>query len=168
VTKHGSKLQKLSLDNPVVDFFTGNPSTTAMDLASLSHLRSLTLPLEALLSGPAGEYSVPATDVASHDDDDDDEFSGSHAPGHCVNTPTASLRQLLPHSLQRLRIIDDWHLWADAIRLDMELRNLILDTRFFEPRSIRVRRKLPWSKHVKDLGWQEFRHGPYWNVLLRS
>jgi len=169
VTKHGSKLQKLCLDNPVVDFFTGSPSTTAMNLASLSHLRSLTLPLEALLSSPAGEYSVPAPDEVSHDDDnDDDEFSDSHAPGHGVNTPTVSLCQLLPTSLQRLRIIDDWHLWADAIRLDMELRNLILDPQFSELRSIRVRRKLPWSKHVKDLGWHESRHKPYWNVLLRS
>jgi hypothetical protein len=120
--------------------------------------------VEALLSEPAGEYNVPATEEAG---DDDEEFINLHAPGQGVNTPTASLRQILPHSLQRLRIIDDWHLWADAIRLDMELSDLILDPQFAELRSIRVRRKLPWSKHVEDLGWHEYRHGPYWNVLLR-
>jgi hypothetical protein len=168
VTKHGSKLQKLRLDNPAIQFLPGKPSTTSLNLASLSDLRSLTLPVEALLSEPAGEYSVPATHEAGHDDDDDDEFRNLHAPGHGINTPTSPLRQLLPHSLQRLRIIDDWHLWADAVRLDLELRDLILDPRFSELRSIRVRRKTPWSKHVKDLGWHEFRHGPYWNVLLRS
>jgi hypothetical protein len=165
VTKHGSKLQRLRLDNSAIHFLPGKPSTTSLNLASLNHLRSLTLPVEALLSEPAGEYSVPATDEAGQDDDD--EFRDLHAPGQGVNTPTASLRQILPHSLQRLRLIDDWHLWADAIRLDMELRDLLLDPRFSELRSIRIRRKIPWSKHVKDLGWHEFRHGPYWNVLLR-
>jgi hypothetical protein len=164
VTKHGSKLQKLRLDTAATHFLPGRPSTALLNLASLSHLRSLTLPVEALLSEPAGEYNVPATEEAG---DDDEEFINLHAPGQGVNTPTASLRQILPHSLQRLRIIDDWHLWADAIRLDMELSDLILDPQFAELRSIRVRRKLPWSKHVEDLGWHEYRHGPYWNVLLR-
>lgn len=165
LTKHGSKLQKLRLDNPTIHYLSDKPSTTPINLASLSNLRYLTLPVEAILSEPAGEYIVPASGEAC---DDDDEFSDLHAMGHGVNTPTASLCQLLPCSLQRLRIIDDYHLWADAVRLDKELRDLILDPRFSELRSIRVSRKIPWSKHVKDLGWHVTRHEPYWNVLLRS
>lgn len=170
LTKHGSKLQKLRPAHAVAIFEVDEPPNTPISLASLSQLRNLTLPVEALLSGPAGEYSVPATAEAGHDDEgleDEQDIADLHAPGHGVNTPTSSLCQLLPHSLQRLRIIDDWNLWADAVRLDLELRTLILDPQFSELRSIRVRRALPWSKHVKDLGWHETRHEPYWNVLLR-
>jgi hypothetical protein len=96
LTKHGFKLQRLRLNNPAIQFLPGKPSTTSLNLASLSHLRSLKVPVEALLYELAGEHNVPDTHEAGHDDDDDDEFHDLNAPGQGVNTPAASLRQPLP------------------------------------------------------------------------
>jgi hypothetical protein len=146
----------------------------------LTHLRSLTLPLEAVLSETVGEHPVPAIDDGQNSEssdadgnedeeslDDEDDVRSSHPPGQGLNTPTVPLHQLLPSSLRHLRIIDDWGLWTDAIRLDVELRDLMLLPHLSELRSIRVKREIPYSKHVRDLGWHHQRRAHQWNVLLR-
>lgn len=166
VSRHGPNLRKLKLSNSGTcqppPYF--RPSTL-VNLASLHHLRSLTLPLEAILSESMGVYS-DATYEAVHSGENSEDGYG-HAPGVGVNTFTTPLHQLLPCSLRHLRIIDDLNLWADAVRLDKELRNLVLHPHFSKLRSIRVRRKIPWSKHVKVLGWRGTRHGSKWNSLSR-
>jgi hypothetical protein len=179
LTQYGSKLRKIRLDTHKVRL----PSLEQrglINLATLSHLRSLTLPVEAVLSEPVGEHLVPASNHDQDRDpshaentedeeflDDEDDFWSSHPPGEGLNTPTVPLHQLLPCSLRHLRIIDDWDLWTDAIRLDVELRRLMLLPDFSELRSIRVKREIPYSKHVKDLGWRHERRAHRWNVLLR-
>lgn len=178
LSRHGSRLRKVKLNSSGIRLPSAEPSTL-INLSSLTHLRSLSVPVEAVLTEPAGNYSVPA-DEDDHNIDmsdgpgddegmeDEDDFRNSHAPGQGLNTPTVSLYQLLPQSLRRLKIIDDWNLWADAVRLDMELHDLMLHPHFSELRSIRVRRKIPYSKHVEDLGWRNKRRQHYWRVLLRS
>ena len=177
--QYGSQLRKIRLDTHKVRL----PSLEKrglINLATLSHLRSLTLPVEAVLAEPAGEHLVPATgydqnyDLSHADEtedeeclDDEDDFWSSHPPGEGLNTPTVPLHQLLPRSLRHLRIVDDWDLRTDAIRLDMELRNLMLLPHFSELRSIRIKREIPYSKHVKDLGWRHERRAHRWNVLRR-
>jgi hypothetical protein len=171
VTRHGSNLRNLALN-----YYRGmmhrssDVKSNQTNLASLKHLRELTLPVEALLPETPRVYTPPSPDefdpeYYGYSPEDEDDHSDSQAPA--VEIPPASLCRLLPHSLQHLIIIDDFYLWADAVRLDEELRNLMLDPQFSELRAIRVRRRIPWSEHVKDLGWHEERYGRYWNALLR-
>lgn len=175
LTTHGSRIRVFRLNRSKVRA----PVTTnkLVNLAALSHLQSLTLPIEAVLSESAGQYVVPVIESeddpssvgnAAEDDeatDDEDEFAALHPPGKGLNTPTVPLHQLLPSTLRDLKIVDDWDLWADAVRLDIQLRSLVLDPRFSELRTIRVRRKMPFTKHVKGLGWQTTRRKRCWNIL---
>jgi hypothetical protein len=173
VTRHGSSLRKLT-----INYYrrggglSSDGPPTQTNLASLSHLRELTLPVEALLPETPKVWSPPEFDEFDPEYYDEglraaSVLSDLQASQRAVGLPPVSLCRLLPHSLQHLIIIDDFYLWADAVRLDEELRNLMLDPQFSELRVIRVRRRIPWSEHVKDLGWHEERYGRYWNALLR-
>ena len=51
----------------------------------------------------------------------------------------------------RLRITDDWNLWVDAVRLDVELRKLVLNPRFPDLRSFHVRRKISGQSMSRTL-----------------
>lgn len=177
LTTHGSRIRKFRLNRSKMI----SPATTKnlINLAALSHLQSLTLPIEAVLSESAGQYVVPVIEMEDNPDslgnadgdgeatDDEDDFAASHPPGKGLNTPTVPLHQLLPSTIRHLEIVDDWDLWADAVRLDIQLRSLVVDPRFSELRTTRVRRKLPFTKHVKGLGWQMKRRKHCWNVLSR-
>jgi hypothetical protein len=175
---YGSKLRKISFDSRG-DGLGLASQDNVINLASLRHLKTLTLPIEAVLHGSVGDYDVPATEhelaapgyAAAHDDieglEDEDDFRTLHPPEQGVNTPTTPLTQILPTSLRYLRIMDDFHLFSDAVRLDLELRDLMLSPDFSELRTIRVRRKTPFSKHVENLGWHAKRREKYWQVLVR-
>jgi hypothetical protein len=176
---HGSKLRKIRFNcRDRGDSRSRHAEENKLiNLASLSHLKALTLPIEAILHGPEGKYVVPAAEryqaapgYAEDQHDalgDEDEFRSLHPPGQGLNTPTTPLSQILPKSLKHLRIMDDWDLYADAIRLDLELRELMMSPEFSDLRTIRVRREFPYSKHVRDLGWRVKRREKFWNVLLR-
>lgn len=180
LTTHSSRMQKVKADRSRI-YQPPETQSGLINLATLQHLQSLTLPIEALLRESAGEYIVPDDAAEEEPDDvgfdqeedialdDEDEFAALHRPGEGLNTPTTPLYQLLPPTLKNLTIIDDWHLWADAVRLDRELRSLVVSSRCPELRKIRVTRQMPFTKHVRDLGWQvERREGVKdWNVLLR-
>ena len=165
VTRYGSNIRQLTLHSCYHQHLRSDgDSTFPANLASLSHLRELTLPVQALLPATADDFRPPPTD------DDEYEYYEEPEPEEdedAVETPTVSLCRQLTYSLQHLIITDDWHLRADTIRPDEELQNLMLDPQFSELLSIRVRRWIPWSNHVKDLGWHMERHGRYWNALLR-
>lgn len=177
LTTHGLKIRKLRLNKSKMR----SPVTTnnIINLAALSNLKSLTLPIEAVLSESAGQYVVPVIEMEDDPDslgnadgdveatDDEDDFAALHPLGKGLNTPTVPLYQLLPSTLRHLKIVDDWDLWADAVRLDIQLRSLVLDPRFSEMRTIRVRCKMPFTKHVKGLGWQMKRRKHCWNALSR-
>jgi hypothetical protein len=182
LTSHCPRLRKITLDNSRVLLPSAKPSGL-MNLASLKYLRSLTLPVEAILSEPAGQYVVPSTkamvdspagsNVPGVANDHDavlnniDDFSTLHMPGEGLNTPTVPLHQLLPPTTRYLKIRDDWDLWADAIRLDREIGALMLHPQFSELRTIRIKRKLSFTKHVKNIGWYDKRRQHFWNVLVR-
>lgn len=167
LTRYGSNLHKIKLDNFAPRLSSAQRPDSFLNLASLSHLRSLTLPVEAILQAPEGDDNVSATYEAIHSGVHTEDGYG-HAPRQGVNTPTVPLSQLFPPSIMRLRITDDWGLWVDAVRLDMELRKLVLNPRFPDLRSIHARRKIPWSRHVKDLNWHRARRVARWNILSRS
>jgi hypothetical protein len=148
----------------------GRPTQT--NLASLSHLRELTLPADALL--PEAPRVLPVPEFDEFDPEYYDEglrneaiLRHLHEAEHRVEIPTASLCQLLTHSLQHLIIIDDRFSQADKVRLDEEIRNLMLDSQFSELRAIRLKRQVPWPKRVNDVGWHEERHARFWKALLR-
>jgi hypothetical protein len=176
---HGSKLRKIRFNcRDRGDSRSRHAEENKLiNLASLTHLEALTLPIEAILHGPEGKYVVPAAEryqaapgYAEDQHDalgDEDVFRTLHSSGQGLNTPTTPLSQILPKSLKHLRIMDDWDLYADAIRLDLELRDLMLNREFSELRTIRVRREFPYSQHVRDLGWRVKRREQFWNVLLR-
>ncbi|KAM0712515.1 hypothetical protein Q7P37_011612 [Cladosporium fusiforme] len=154
-----------------------------IDLRSFSGLRTLTLPIEGILTEPQ-EYVVPDPDhedgysqhaTAYADDDEilsefdsEDEFIETHKLCEGVNTPTIPITHILPSSIRRLRIIDDWNLWADTVRLDMQLRDLMTLPEFGELRFIAVRRPLSFTKHVRVEGWQIDESDPFWKVLRRK
>ena len=170
VTRHGSNLRKLTLNYYRGMHGSSDVQSNQTNLASLKHLRELTLPVEALLPETPRVYTPPPFDefdpeYYGYSPEDEDDRSDSQAPA--VEIPPVPLCRLLPHSLQHLIIMDDFYLWADTVRLDEELRSLMLDPQFSELRAIRVRRRNPWSEHAKDLGWHEERYGHYWNALLR-
>jgi hypothetical protein len=123
--------------------------------------------VEALLPETPRVYRAPSPDEYDYEYGYDYEGDEEEEDPGDVEIPPVSLCQQLPYSLQHLIIIDDHYLQGDTIRLDGELRNLMLDAQFSKLRAIRVRRQIPWSKYVKDLGWHEERYGRYWNALLR-
>lgn len=178
LNRYGSQLRKLRIDNSKSSLLSPK-EFGLINLASLSHLRSLFLPVEAVLQESAGEYDIPDTKLGDygasantnmHDMDTEEEeyFRDLHTPEQGLNTPTIPLHQLLPQSLKYIRITDEWDLWADATRLDIELRDLMLHPQFSELRAIRVRRRMQYTRHVKNLGWRYKRREQMWNVLLRS
>lgn len=136
--RYGSSLRQLSLHSFHHQHLRSDgDSTFPANFASLSHLRELTLPVQALLPATADDFRPSPTD------DDEYEYYEEPEPEEDeddVKTQTVSLCRQLPYSLQHLIITDDWHLRADTIRLDEELLNLMLDLQFSELLSIRVRR----------------------------
>lgn len=155
-----------------------------MDVSSLNFLRSIALPIEAILAKPLGTYSVPVDcvpDMSAYvgyhidneeecDEEMDDskleeELFAKHKAGQGLKSPTIPLAQLLPPGLRYLRVFDDWALWVDTIRLDKELRDLMTDPQFIELRCIRVRRQRPLTRHVKIVGWREEMDARNWHVL---
>ena len=128
-----------------------------INLCRLRDLQSLALPIEAVMIEPAGRYRVqtPAGNAGR-------ELFGPHGPGEGVDTFTIPLNHLLPPNLQCLTITDDWNWWADAYRLDNQLRDLMTNPNFSELQSIRLRRRrrlvqfgnLGWFEYSPDRGWQ--------------
>lgn len=106
LTRHGSNLHKIKLDNIAPRLSPAQRPDSFINLTSLSHLRSLTLPVEAILSAPTGDNTVFATHETVHGGEHTDD-GYEHAPGQGINTPTVSLSHLFPPSLMRLRITDD-------------------------------------------------------------
>lgn len=137
------------------------PRGALVNLTSLHNLQSLALPIEAVLSEPAFEYSITTGEGG-------DEAPAPHRVGQGLKTPTVPLRHILPPQLKHLKIMDDWNLWADTLRLDMQLRDLILLPEFSGLRSVRVNRRRPFTKQVRNTGWDDQKSGKYWQILKRS
>ena len=159
--KHGQSLRKIHFESmhfPADRTPRGSP----IDLSHLRGLQSLAIPIEALLSEPAGHYLVP-TRIS----DAGDDLPGIHAAGEGVNTFTIPLCYVLPPNLRKLTITDDWNLWADAYRLDNQLRGLMADPTFSELRSIRLRRRRPFI-HFGGLGWFDHTPNQFWQVVKRT
>ena len=153
--EHGISLRKIHFQ------CKRTPRGSLINIASLRNLQSLALPIEAVISEPAGRYrATTTTGDAGH------ELFGPHGPGEGVNTFTIPLSYLLPTNLRSLTITDDWNLWADVARLDSQLRDLMSHPVFSELRAIRLRRKRPFVQ-FRDLGW--FGHWPerFWLVMKR-
>lgn len=154
--EHGLSLRKIHFQ------CKRTPRGSLINIASLRNLLSLALPIEAVISEPAGHHRVPTTTGnAGH------ELFGPHGPSEGVNTFTIPLSYLLPTNLRSLTITDDWNLWADVSRLDSQLRDLMRHPVFSELRAIRLRRKRPFIQ-FRDLGW--FLHSPerFWVVMKRT
>ena len=161
LSNHGQSLRKIhfeSLHSPVDQSPRGSP----VDLAPLRGLRSLALPIEAILTEPAGHYLVPAetSDIGYY-------LTGTHAAGDGANTLTIPLYHILPPNLRHLTITDDWNLWADAYRLDNQLRGLMADPTFLELRSVRLRRRRPFI-HFGGLDWFDHTPNQFWQVVKRT
>ena len=128
-----------------------------INLSSLHNLKSLALPIDALISEPAGRYRV-----LTATGDDGPELFWPLGPGEGADTFTIPLNYLLPPDLGDLTITDHWEWWADAYRLDNQLRDLMANPTFSELHSIRLRRSRPfvlfggmgWSGHWPDRDWQ--------------
>lgn len=159
----GTSLRKIRFDTSLFNAKV-TPRGALIDLISLPRLQYLALPIEAVLSEPAGEYPVPYLNSRGVGDD----VSALHEAGKGVQTPTTPLDRILPPKLRRLVVMDDWNLWADALRLDMQLRDVILGPDCPELRSIRVKRKRPFSKHVQIIGWHEEKSQKFWKVMKRA
>jgi hypothetical protein len=82
LTRYGFKLRKIRLDDSGV-----RPQSTEqsdlINLASLTHLQSLSLPLEVVLSEPAGQHKVPTTE-AEQDCQSDTSDAEESDDGECL------------------------------------------------------------------------------------
>jgi len=153
LNEHGLSLRKVHFD------CKRTPRGLLINLNQLHDLQSLALPIEAVMIEPAGRYRVQTTTGNAGR-----ELFGPHGPGEGVDTFTIPLNHLLPPNLRCLTITDDWNWWADASRLDNQLRDLMANPTFSELRSIRLRRRRPFIQfgglgwlYSPDWGWQVMR-----------
>jgi hypothetical protein len=155
----GKSLRKIHFD-AAPSPLKSTPGDSLIDLTSLSHLRSLALPIEAVLSASVGPYWISVNGQAI-------TFPFQEA-GKGLETPTAPLNLILPFSLRHLRIMDDWNKVVDAVRLDRQLCNLMLDPSFSKLRSVRVRRKRPFTTHIQNDDWHDQKYPQFWQVMKRA
>jgi hypothetical protein len=153
----GKSLRKIHFD-AAQSPLASTPRHGLVDLTSLSHLRSLALPIEAVLSAPVGPYRISANGQA---------ITPQRA-GKGLESPTAPLNLILPSSLRHLRIMDDWNLVVDAIRLDEQLHTLTLDPSFSKLRPVRVRRRRPFTTHIRNDDWHDQEYPQFWQVMKRA
>ena len=156
--QHGPLLRKVYFDTARLPAGL-TPRGAPIDLALHRNLRSLTLPIEAVLTEPAGRYLVPIGEGENELPITNEAYEG-------MNTPTRPLDDLLPSTSQHLTIMDDWNLWADAYRLDIQLRGLMVSPTFSELRSIRVRRRRCFA-HLRSLDWCDRSSNRFWQVAKR-
>lgn len=97
---------------------------------------------------------------------------GEMAPAYVDDTrsiwagPIVPLSNLLPDSLQHLRILDDANTESLANYVDERLHDFVLNPRFSELHDVQVRRTKFFTEHVRNLGWHIERR-PFWNVMRR-
>lgn len=85
--------------------------------------------------------------------------------------PITPFYQLLPETLQHLRILDDINTESVACFVDEQLSDLVLDPKFSQLRDIQVRRKKIFTEHIKpeqieNSGWRIERR-ELWNIMRR-
>jgi hypothetical protein len=64
--------------------------------------------------------------------------------------------------------MDDWNLGVDTVRLYTQLRDLMLDADFSKLRSIRVRRRRPFTTHIQNDDWHDQNYHQFWQVMKRA
>ena len=156
LNEHGLSLRKIHFE------CKRTPRGLLVNLNHLHDLQSLALPIEAVMIEPAGRYRVQTTTGNAGC-----ELFGPHGPGEGVDTFTIPLHYLLPPNLRCLTITDDWNWWADAYRLDNQLRDLMANPTFSELRSIRLRRRRPFIQ-LGGLGWFGYSPDRDWQVMRRT
>jgi hypothetical protein len=153
--EHGLSLRK-------IHFEYKRPSRGSLiNLAGLSGLQSLALPIDVLVSEPVSRHQVATTAGGAGQ-----ALLAPHGAGEGANTFTIPLIYLLPPNLSSLTIVDHRNLQADAHRLDNQLGDLMVHRTFSGLRSIRLRRKRPF---IQSGGWGWFKYSPdrFWQVLER-
>jgi hypothetical protein len=139
--------------------FESTPRDALIDLIYLSHLTSLALPIEAVLSAPVGPYSISGNDQAI--------IIPQQKAGKGLETPTTPLNLILPSSLRHLRIMDDLNVRVDTPRLDKQLHDLMLDPDFSKLRSVSVRRTRRFTTHIRNDVWHDQKCPRFWRVMKR-
>lgn len=153
--EHGLSLRKIHFE------YKRASRGSLINLAGLSSLQSLALPIDALISEPVSRHQVATTAGGVGQ-----ALLAPHGAGAGANTFTIPLIYLLPPNLSSLTIMDHRNLQADAHRLDNQLRDLMVHRTFSGLRSIRLRRRRPF---IQSGGWGWLKYSPerFWQVLER-
>lgn len=187
----GSSLRSFRYDDTL-----GSLTPNVINLKSLPRLQYLALPLDALINfgrkkqddllqhqnlfsgnrhGYGSKYDLEDMWVDSttgqyrrfsHQIRDGIEACTVFCGVNTWRAPSEPLSQLLPDTLQHLRVLDDWNFEDEACALDISVRSLVLDPQFSELHDVQVRRRRVCTGHVKRIGWQVERR-PFWNVMRR-
>ena len=153
--EHGLSLRKIHFE------YKRESRGSLMNLAGLSGLQSLALPIDAVISEPVSRQQAATTAGGAGQ-----ALLAPHGAGSGSNTFTIPLIYLLPPNISSLTIMDHRNLQADAHRLDNQLRDLMVHRTFSGLRTIRLRRSRPF---IQSGGWGWFKHSPdrFWQVLER-
>jgi hypothetical protein len=184
VSRHGASLRKFRFDN------TLNCTRGLFNVSELHNLRYLAIPVDAPMDLDHEELSmqrgcvnkqtfdgnrhgfgsvhdvedmwaknIAADSEAADQDGEEDNITRSILDGQGV-----PFSDLVPGTLQHLRILDGIYTEDAAHHVDQRLRDLVLNPRFSKLHDVQVRRKSEFTEHVRDVGWHVERR-PFWNVM---
>lgn len=191
LSRHGSSLRKFRYDNIIHPYMPG-----LLNVASLRHLQYLAVPVDAFMAlhGFFGtRYSGEGVDILTgnrhgfgsvHDIEDlwaqaywptmDKDLAAmyeKHTRRIIAEGPMTPFSQLLPDTLQHLRILDDTGTDSVAFFVDEQLKDLVLDPKFPKLRDVQVQREKFFTEHIKpehleNFGWR-VEGGDHWNIMRR-
>jgi hypothetical protein len=183
LSNHGSSLRALHLRNPYEARKPANKGKP-MNLATMTNLQILTLPVDAILSSRCSSRSTSASvperqpgridgEYASSLIDDnsrDNDARSGDMPGLDEGSDPVSvfLTDVLPPNLTRLTIIDRMSLSIIVARLDWELGRVMLSPRFGRLEVIRLQRDQALTEHIMASDWAVQRQDGCWEVSRRT
>ena len=183
LSNHGLSLCALHLRNPYgvrMPAHKGKP----MNLATMTNLQNLTLPVGAILPSQCSPRSTSTSVPERQPDRSDGDFASSLFDGDSRDNDDCSrgipgldegfdpvsvtLMDVLPPNLTQFTIIDRISHPSDIARLDCELWRAMLSPRFAGLEVIRLQRDKALTEHMMAPDWKVRRQDGCWEVSRRT
>jgi hypothetical protein len=182
LSNYGSSLRALHLHNPYgvrMPDHEGKP----IDLVTMTNLRTLTLPVNAILpsrssprstsiSDPERQPNLIVGEYASsliHDNsrDNEDRPGGIQGAEEGCGPAFVALMDIMPPNLAQLTIVDKTCHPHDVARLDWDLWKMIISPHFESLRAVRLQRDQTTNEQMNGPRWEVQRQAGCWKVSRR-
>ena len=183
LSNYGASLRALHLCNPYgvrMPAHEGKP----INLVTMTNLRTLTLPINAILSSRCSPRSTSVSGTGRQPDhidgeyasslihdnsrDNEDRLRGIQGAEEGCEPALVARMDIMPPNLARLTIVDNTCHPHDVARLDWDLRKIMLSPRFESLRAIRLQRDQTPNEQMNGPGWEVQRQDGCWEVSRRT